>query len=130
LLLLQLLLLLLLLLLVLYYRKYRLLLLLALLMLLELPYQPNNQCNRIALTFIILNGATFLFLHWKKYPPFDHVESIFVSLNKYITVVCVNQIRRIRLYISLQKSKYKMFVLVVKCILVCVKISIVAAVVI
>jgi hypothetical protein len=79
-----------LLLLVLYYRKYRLLLLLALLMLLELPYQPNNQCNRIALTFIILNGATFLFLHWKKYPPFDHVESIFVSLNKYITVVCVN----------------------------------------
>jgi hypothetical protein len=120
-----------LLLLVLYYRKYRLLLLLALLMLLELPYQPNNQCNRIALTFIILNGATFLFLHWKKYPPFYHVESIFVSLNKYITVVCVNlNSKNSPIYISLQKSKYKMFVLVVKCILVCVKISIVAAVVI
>ena len=58
-----------LLLLVLYYRKYRLLLLLALLMLLELPYQPNNQCNRIALTFIILNGATFLFFALEKIPP-------------------------------------------------------------
>ena len=62
-------LLLLLLLLVLYYRKYRLLLLLALLFLLELPYQPNDQCNRIALTFIILNGATFLFFALEKIPP-------------------------------------------------------------
>jgi hypothetical protein len=66
---LQLLLQLLLLLLVLYYRKYRLLFLLALLFLLELPYQPNDQCNRIALTFIILNGATFLFFALEKIPP-------------------------------------------------------------
>ena len=83
---------LLLLLLVLYYRKYRLLLLLALLILLELPYQPNDRCNRIALTFIILNGATFLFYIGKKYPHFYHVVSFFVTLNKYITFVCVNQI--------------------------------------
>jgi len=58
-----------LLLLVLYYIKYRLLLLLALLFLLELPYQPNDQCNRIALTFIILNGATFLFFALEKNTP-------------------------------------------------------------
>jgi len=71
----------------------------------------------------------FFFYIGKNTPPFYHVESIF-CFSKQIHNSCLRKLKFEEFaYISLQKSKYKMFVLVVKCILVCVKISIVAAVV-
>ena len=77
----------------------------------------------------------FFFLHWKKYPPFNHVVSFF-RYSKQIHNICLCESNFGKItefaYLSLQKSKYKIvYIFVVKYIFsMCKNISIVAAVVI